>query len=306
MSETVGIIGLGNVGYFFGVNLEKAGKSIIVFDVDKTKSAALAGDNIKVAENAAEIAQKSDIILLSLPNPDIIKLVLVENDKVLDNAKQGSLIIDISTIDPETSTFIYHEAKQRGVNYLEAPMSGGQPDSAGVDGARNANVTFLTAGDKEAYERALPTLNILGHKAFYLGEIGRGNTLKLISNQLAGLYMAIAGEAFALGTAAGFDYETMLEVFKETDAKSYTMFNEFNQHLLSDDYDYGFPVDLQHKDHRLMQGVAQKLGVPLFFNSLSMEMYKMASAQGMGRKSHTIVIKAIAKMMGVTLPEVKK
>lgn len=301
MMENIGLIGTGNAGYCYLKNLIKAGKTVHAYDATPERRALAEEAGAQIADGVAGIAAAADVVVLSLPNPKAVRAVLLGEDGLLSHLPENGLIIDISTIDRATATEVDEAARARGVQYLEAPMSGGDPGGAGTFGAEAATITFLCGGEQEAYDRAQEVFEILGSHSFLLGPVGKGNELKLISNLLAGVYAAVAAEAFVLGKAAGFSYDTMFEVFAHTDAKSFTMLEEFKPHLLEGDYSYGFPVELQHKDHRLAGEMARELNVPLFFNTISMELYQTAMAHGLGRESHIAVVKQIADTANVKL-----
>ena len=297
-SEVVGVIGLGNVGHYYALNLLKATMEVVVRDCDSTKMQSLKAEGALPASSTAELASACDCVVLALPNPRIVQSEVYGEGGILKNARAGCLIIDISTIDPDTAVTLHSDCSRAGIRYLECPMSGGEPGGAGQEGARKGLVTFIVGGDKEVFEAAKPILNILGSYALFLGPAGTGNTVKLISNLIAGLNMAVMAEGFVLGAAAGISYEKLLEVFKHTDAKSYTMFEEFAPHLCANDYEGGFPVDLMHKDHRLVSELGRKYGVPLLFNQLALETYQIARAQGHGRKSHAVIVEVLATLAG--------
>lgn len=180
-------------------------------------------------------------------------------------------------------------------------MSGGEPGGAGQTGARKGLITFMVGGDEESFEKAKPVLDVLGAHSLLLGPAGTGNAVKLISNLIAGLNMAVMAEGFVLGAAMGISHETLLHVFKHTDAKSYTMFEEFAPHFGANDYEGGFPVDLMHKDHRLAGELGREYNVPLLFNQLALEVYQICRSKGYGRKSHAVVVEALADLAGVQL-----
>lgn len=297
----VGLVGLGNVGLQYAQHLLKASDVLTVYDKDADKMQPLIAIGATSSRCSREVAAASDTVVLALPSPQAVQTEMFGDAGILAAGREGCLIIDMSTIDPDTSTRLHTEAKAQGYNYLEAPMSGGEPGGAGQAGAQAGTVTFMVGGDRMSFERARPVLEVLGSHAIYLGPAGTGNTVKLISNLIAGLNMAAAAEGIMLGAAAGISHETLLQVFRHTDAKSYTMLEELAPHLRANDYEGGFPVDLMHKDHRLAAELGQKYGVPLLFNQLAREVYQVCCSQGYGRKSHSVVVEVLAKLAGVEL-----
>lgn len=301
MNSSIGQLGLGNAGYCYAKNLIKAGKTVIAYDPAPERIEAANKLGVVVAGSPSEIGERCDEIILSLPNPDTVGQALLGPTGLIAQCRENALIIDISTIDEGTALEIERQAKARNVGYLEAPMSGGEPGGAGTFGADAATITFMCGGDEVAFQRAQVILKLIGKHSFLLGPVGSGNKIKLISNLIAGINMAAMAEGFVLGKAAGFDFKTLFEVFKHTDAKSYTMFEEFLPHLESGDYSYGFPIELMHKDHRLAGEMARKLQVPLFLNQLVQELYQSAMVKGLGRESHAAIVKQLADISGVPL-----
>ena len=297
----IGVIGLGNVGLHYAQNLLAHAHQVMVWDQDISKMGKLEGSDATIASSTKDLVTHCNVVVLALPNPRAVENEIYGEMGILDNARDDLLIIDISTIDPQTAERLYADASKVGARYLECPMSGGEPGGAGQEGAKAGTITFMVGGDKDSFEQAKPVLENLGRHALYLGPAGAGNTVKLISNLIAGLNMAVMAEGFVLGAAAGISHEKLLKVFKHTDAKSYTMFEEFAPRLRACDYEGGFPVDLMHKDHRLASELGRKLGVPLLFNQLALEVYQIARSQGMGRQSHAVVVEALAAIAGVEL-----
>ncbi|UWQ93708.1 NAD(P)-dependent oxidoreductase (plasmid) [Rhodobacteraceae bacterium M382] len=299
--ERIGLIGLGNVGGFYARNLLKAFGALTVYDRDPAKCTALQSEGTTIAASSADLAAQTDIIVLALPNPQAVQQEIFAENGILAAANTGALVMDISTIDPETATKLYQSCDRAGYQYLECPMSGGEPGGAGHFGAQKGLITFMAGGDQAAFDRAVPVFDALGKHWMLLGPAGTGNAVKLISNLIAGLYMASMAEGFVLGAAMGISHETLLKVFRHTDAQSFTMFEEFAPHLSSNDYEEGFPVELMHKDHRLAGEMARKHNVPLYFNSLAMELYQTAMARGFGRKSHAAIVESMALAANVNL-----
>ncbi len=300
---SLGLIGLGSVGRHYVAHLLKANGRLLVFDLDAAWTRSAESEGATSAGSARELAAQVDVLVLSLPSPTAVQAVMLGSDGVLAGGRPGLLVADASTIDPETCKRLYAAARDHGIDYLECPISGGQPGGAGTEGARAANVTFMVGGDADAFERARPVLALLGQKLFYLGPAGSGSTVKLISNLMAGLHMLVAAEALTLGAAAGFAPETLVEVFRETDAKSYTFTDYLATRIARRDFEPGFAVDLMYKDHRLASELAQRLGVPLLLNEVALQVNQMLRAQGLGRKDHAEVLNFWGRLAGLDVFE---
>jgi 3-hydroxyisobutyrate dehydrogenase-like beta-hydroxyacid dehydrogenase len=299
LKKSLGLIGLGSVGHLYVEHLLEGSGELVVYDVDAARARAAEREGVTVAASAALLAARVDVVVLSLPSPEAVEQVVLGPGGVLEGARRGALILDASTIDPRTSRRAYRAAKERGVDYLDAPISGGQPGGAGTDGARAANITFMVGGDAAAFERARPVMALLGRHVFHLGPSGAGSTVKLISNLMAGLHNLVASEALVLGAAAGFKPETLLEVFAQTDAKSFTLTDYLAPRIRRRDFEPGFSVDLMYKDHRLVGDLAKSLNVPLLLNEVALQVNQMLRAQGLGGKDHTETLNFWASLSGV-------
>ena len=300
--ESIGIVGLGNVGSYFAARLLRASRNLFVRDLDADKMDPLVESGAMAAGSSRVLAEVCDAVVLSLPDSEAVEVEVLGPGGVLAAGRGDCLIIDTSTIHPDTSRRLHAAAASRGFQYVEAPMSGGEPGGAGQAGARAGNVTFLVGGNSHAYEDARPVLDRLGRHVIHVGPIGAGNTVKLISNLIAGLNMAVIAEGIVLGAAAGISHEILLKAFRHTDAKSYTMFEEFAPHFCCGDYKGGFAVDLMHKDHRLARDLGLQYRVPLPFNQLALKVYQMCQDSGLGRESHAVVVELLAEQAGVRLP----
>ena len=299
----IGVIGVGHVGIHYARHLVEAGARVPVYDTDPDNLSSAEKLGAHPKSSCREVAQSADIILLAVPDPKAVRAVLEGEDGVFAGAANGSLIIDASTGDPETVRAMYRSAKEKGIDYVEAPISGGEPGGAGTDGATAGNITFMVGGDDEAYQRALPVLETLGSHVLHLGPSGSGSIVKLLSNHVAGLVNLVVAETFTLGAAAGFGFETLLEVFAHTDANTYMMSDYIAPRLRRRDFEPGFSVDLMYKDHRLAGDLARSLDVPMFFNSHALESYQVLRARGLGHKDVTEIFPAFAETVGVTIDE---
>ena len=282
--ERVGLIGLGAIGSIYAGHLVAARGALAVYDLDADKVAAATAAGATAYDNCGALAAAADLIVLALSDPAAVADVLEGEDGVLSGARPGALVVDLSTIDPPSCRRFHAAARERGVGYLEAPVSGGEPGGAGTEGARAANVSFLAGGEAADFELAKPVLSVLGKRFFHLGPAGAGATVKLVSNHIAGLNNLVCAEAFALAAAAGVAPETLFEVFDGTDAKSFWMTHYFAPRVRARDFEPGFSIDLQHKDHRLAGELGRALEVPLPLNDLALELYQAMRAAGLGGK----------------------
>ena len=295
----IGLVGLGVIGQIYAANLVRAFGPVSVYDSDKERLRTAVKLGAVASGGGVELAEASEVIILALPNPEAVRAAMVGEDGLLEGTRPGTVIVDLSTIDPTTAVDMHARAKERGVDYLDSPISGGQPGGAGTDGARAANVTFMVSGDRDAFKRAKPVMKALGEKFFFLGEAGMGTKVKLLSNFVSGMVNLISAEAFALGAATGIDPKTLMDVFDETDADCYFMQNYVRPRIERGDFEPGFSVDLQYKDLRLTSEWAREEGIPVPINDLGVQLYQMARAAGLGHKDLVESVNYWARVSGV-------
>jgi 3-hydroxyisobutyrate dehydrogenase-like beta-hydroxyacid dehydrogenase len=282
-SPSVGLLGLGALGEIFCGHLARAFPGLRAFDLEADKVArAVAHHGAVATASARELARGCDVVVVSLPSPAAVQAALTGADGLLEDARDGAVVLDTSTISPQASRAMHAAAAERGVDYLDAPVSGGEPFQTGVDGARAATMTFMVGGDAGAFERARGVMDVLGSFWFLLGPPGAGSTVKLISNLCSGIHALVAAEAFTLGAACGFAPERLLEVFEHTDAKSFFMTDYVAPRVASGDVAPGFTVELQLKDHRLAAELGHEQRVPLPFNALAIDAWERLRAQDRG------------------------
>jgi 3-hydroxyisobutyrate dehydrogenase-like beta-hydroxyacid dehydrogenase len=285
-----GQVGLGTVGRIFAGHLVAAADELYVYDLDPGACEIARAMGGRVVSSPAAVGDASDLVLVSLPDPPAAESALLGPGGLVAEGRPGIVVVDTSTVDPGTSRRVAAAAGARGIGYLDAPISGGEPMSGGVDGARRANVTFMVGGEATDLERARPLMDVLGAHVHHVGPAGAGTVVKLISNLCSGLYALVAAEAFAIGEAAGFTVEQLTAVFRDTDAKSFFMTDYLVPRLLADDLDPGFAVALQLKDHRLASELAGSLGVEAPLNDLAVVAYQRMCDAGLARRDVTAAI----------------
>ncbi|MEP7201677.1 MAG: NAD(P)-dependent oxidoreductase [Ilumatobacteraceae bacterium] len=285
--DQVAVLGVGTLGAIFAERLLVACAYLTVFDVDQRRIASLVGRGALAATSVSDLAHDADVVLVSLPNPVTTRQAVLGPSGLLAECRPGTLVVDTSTIDPTTAQEVARQAANHGVDYVEAPLSGGDEEGSGVYAARAGAATFICGGSESAVERARPLLEALGRHVLHVGAAGSGAAAKLVSNHMAGLHNLVASEALAVGRAAGLSLETMLSVLRHTDAQSYWLFNYLAPRILRGDFDNGFSIDLQHKDHRLFGEMATGHGVVTPLNDLALQLYDAMRADGLGRKDLT-------------------
>jgi 3-hydroxyisobutyrate dehydrogenase-like beta-hydroxyacid dehydrogenase len=286
----IGLLGLGAIGQHYRDHLLQAFGALTVFDRDAAAMDRARARGAQAAESAAALGAACDVVVVSLPNPAAVRDALAGSDGLLEGVRPGAVILDSSTISPETNRAMDALARERNAHYLDAPVSGAEPMQGGEDGARAGTLTFMVGGDDAAYDRAGPVMDALGAHRFHLGPAGSGSTVKLISNLCSGIYVQVVAEAFALGAACGFDVERLVEVFQLTDAKCYMMTDYVLPRLRRGALGPGFTVELQLKDHRLAADLGQEHGVALPMNAAATELWELMQAHGEGGRDITAAV----------------
>ena len=206
--ETVGFIGLGNMGGGMSANIQRAGYPMVVYDLREEAAKPLLEGGARLANSPAEVASLCDITLTSLPGPKEVESVSTGPEGVLEGMKPGGIYIDLSTSRPTLIREIEPRFRQKGCHVLDAPVSGGK------SGAASGNLAVMVGGEREIFDRVKPILDSFGDKVFYAGSIGAGSVAKLVHNMIGhGVRQAIA-EGLTLGVKAGVEAEALWECIR--------------------------------------------------------------------------------------------
>ena len=266
----VGLIGLGLMGRPMGMNLLKAGHKLTVWNRTPGRANELVAAGAVLAKTPYEAAEASEFLLTIVSDPPALESVLWgqegKNDGALAGLRAGSIYVDSSTISPSLVRRIAAACRQRGVAFLDAPVTGGDW------GAREGNLVFMIGGDDEALREAEPILGVMGKKWFHLGPSGAGQTMKLAMNAILALEVAAMAEALALVTRAGLRGEQLVEVMQASMARSGVL-DVKSPLMLKGDYKPSFPLRLMHKDLGLALDLANQLGVSLPATAAAREVY---------------------------------
>lgn len=290
----IAFIGLGIMGKPMVRNLVKAGFTPIVYDVVDKNMDIMRQEGIQTAESSKEAAQNSDFIITMLPNSPHVKEAVLGKNGVLEGAKEGSLLIDMSSIAPLVSQEISKECLKKGIKMLDAPVSGGEPKA--IDGS----LSIMVGGEKEDFERGYQILKAMGASVVHCGKIGAGNMTKLANQIIVALNIAAVSEAFMLSTKAGVDPEKVFEAIKGGLAGS-TVMNAKIPMMLEGNYKPGFKVDLHIKDLNNALETGHEIGVPLFMTASVMEILQKLHADGNGQEDHSAIAKYYENLTGISL-----
>lgn len=281
--KTVGFIGLGLMGSGMVRNLIKAGFTVTGYDIMKEKAEALVSDGVIVANTIAECASGKDAVISIVGYPKDVEAVYFGPDGVLENAAPGTLVIDMSTGSPATAMRIAEDAKKRGMDALDAPVSGG------TAGAANGTLAIMVGGDESAFERAMPLFDAMGGNIKLQGPAGSGQHVKM-ANQIAAVG-SLAGvcEAIAYIRAAGLDPELMINTISTGAAGSKQM-DIMSPKILAGDDTPIFQLKHMLKDLNIVMDESERLGRDLPVTNLVWEAYKLLESKGMGDSgSHTLI-----------------
>jgi 2-hydroxymethylglutarate dehydrogenase len=289
----VGFIGLGVMGGRMAKNIIKGGFELKVYDVVESSVKEFIELGVKVGTSPADVASECEVIMTSLPNSNIVYSVVTGENGILQGAKPGSIMVDFSSITPRAIQQIHKEAIKKGVEVIDAPVSGGST------GAKNGTLTIMVGGKKEVLEKARPLLNCVGKTIYHVGDVGAGDTVKLVNNLLLGANMTAAAEALVLGVKAGIKPDVLFDVISKSSGNSYALKAKYPNFISTGNFDPGFMVDLQYKDLQLAVETAKDLGLPLIIGNISQQLYEIARAEGLGKEDISSVIKLYEKWAGI-------
>ena len=293
----VGFIGIGVMGRPMTLNLLKAKHHVTIYARHPEKPAIqeVINSGAKLAPSPRSVAMASDIVITMLPNSPQVEEVVAGPQGLLEGARKGLIIVDMSTIAPAVSRKLAQEASIRGVHLLDAPVSGGS------QGAINGTLTIMVGGEREFFEQARPVLEAMGKKEniFHVGHNGAGEIIKLVNQVLCGAITAAVAESFVLGVKAGADVDTMAKIIGASTGANWQLANQFPLRAFNGSFQPGFMTDLLHKDLGLALDLAAENTVPAAMIALTRQMYEMARAEGYGRDDYTSLLKVLEHMAGV-------
>jgi 2-hydroxy-3-oxopropionate reductase len=292
----IGFIGLGIMGKPMAKNLLKAGYPLVVYDVNPAPVKELAAAGVEAASSAKEVAQKTDVVITMLPNSPHVKAAVIGPNGVLEGAKPGMIIVDMSSIAPLAAKEVAAKAAEKGVEMLDAPVSGGEPKA--IDGT----LSIMVGGKKEIFEKCQDFLSKMGTSVVLCGNIGAGNTTKLANQIIVALNIAAMSEALVLGAKAGVNPETIFMAIRGGLAGSAVLEAKAPM-VLSGNFKPGFRIELHIKDLANAIDTAHELGVPLPLTSQVMEIMQALKVDGKAGNDHSSIVQFYEKLAKI---EVRK
>ena len=289
-----GFIGVGRMGANMARRLLDGGFSLTVYDASPRAVDELAAHGAQRATSAAEAANCAETLFLSLPTPDIVHAVALGEGGIAEGSRVRH-IFDCSTIGPEMATTVAAGLAERGIAYLDAPVSGG------VGGAQKGTLAVMVSGPREIYERTRPALERFG-SVFHVGtEPGQGQVMKLANNLLSAAALVLSSEAIALGVKAGLDAAQMVDVINAGTGRNSATQDKFPRSVLPRTFDFGFATGLCYKDLKLCVQAAENLGVPMIAGSAVLQMFGVTQARFGADSDFTSIARVVEEWAGVEI-----
>ncbi len=292
----VGFIGLGIMGKPMSRNLIKAGHQVVVYDIVPESVAAMAAAGASAGKSAKDVAARSDITITMVPDGPEVEAAILGPEGALEGAKPGAIIVDMSSISPLVAQKVGAACTAKGIEFLDAPVSGGEPKA--IDGT----LAIMVGGKQGVFDKVLPLFQAMGSSATLTGPIGAGNVTKLANQMMVAVNIAAMGEALVLATKAGLDPEVVFNAVKGGLAGS-TVLNAKAPMVIARNFTPGFRIRLHQKDLRNALLVAESMKVSLPFTSLAQQVLMSLMNSGRGELDHSAIATFVEDMAKV---EVKK
>jgi 3-hydroxyisobutyrate dehydrogenase len=285
----VGFIGLGNMGGRMTSCLVRAGVEVVGFD---TRSDRAAGVGARPAASPREVTESADVVLMSLPDSSVVEAVVTGDDGVLAGCRNGQVVVDLSTAAPASTRSLHEALGERGVEYLDAGISGG---AAAAD---KGQLTLMVGGSETALAAVRPTLDAFAAKVFHVGDSGAGHAAKLLNNFLNAVALASTAEVMVAARKAGLDLHTILDVFNASSGVNFATMNRF-PHIIEGDYlEGGLTNTLMMKDVMLYADYVSQLGVASLNAAGPLASFGLARSLGYADRISNTVVDAIGDISG--------
>lgn len=290
----LGFIGLGIMGKPMAKNLIKAGYKLVVSDLNKDSVEELAILGAEAGTSSADVASKCEVVITMLPNSPHVRAVALGEGGIIEGAKPGTVVIDMSSIAPLASREIYKELGTKGIELLDAPVSGGEPKA--IDGT----LSVMVGGKKEVFDKHYDLMKAMAGSVVYVGEIGAGNIAKLCNQAVVAINIAAVSEALILAKKAGVDPDLVYQAIRGGLAGS-TVMDAKAPMMMDRNFNPGFKIDLHIKDLKNVLETSHDIGVPLPITAQLMEMMQAIKLDGCGVEDHASIVKYYEKMANIEI-----
>jgi len=287
----IGFIGLGVMGRPMAEHLVRAGHEVTVHNRSQDPVRALVSAGAKAAATAADVAAGAEVVITMVPDSPDVEAVVLGDGGVLSAARQGLLLIDMSTIRPDTARLVGEAAQARGVRFLDAPVSGGEV------GAVEATLSIMVGGDADDFEAALPILESLGKTIVHVGPVGSGQTVKAANQLIVAGIIELVSEAIVLLEAHDVDMQPAIKVLAGGLAGNQILERKATG-MLARRFDPGFRIDLHHKDMQIIQAAARDTGVAIPVTALVAQMLVALRSLDRGSLDHSAILTLIEDLSG--------
>ncbi len=287
----LGFIGLGNMGSRIAHRLLDHGYQLTVYDIDAAKAHAIVAKGGVLAKNIPELAQSADLVLSCLTNDEAAESVYTDPEGMFAVARPGTVVLEMSTISPETSRELHRLGARRGIEVMDVAISGSTP------AAEQGTLTLLAGGNRELFRAAKPIFQAIAKQSFLIGDPGSGTTMKLVVNSLLGAGMQAIAEAVVLGEKAGLDRDRLLEVLAKTAVVAPAHVGKLAR-IAANDYGPQFPLRLMHKDFQLILEAAaqEKVAMPTTEAAFRVNSDELARS---GEEDFSAVVRRMEEVSGV-------
>jgi len=286
----LGFIGLGRMGKPMARNLIKAGHAVTLFNRTQSVMDDLVAEGGRTAASPAEVARNARVVFTCLSTPDVVESIVRQ---ALEGAQPGDIFVDHSTIGVRDARRIAAICAEKGVQFIDAPVSGGPW------GAQAGTLTIMCGGDRAAFDAVLPYLQAEGKAIHHLGPVGAGSVAKLCNNLLVGSHTAAMAEAFVLGTKAGVDPKALYEIISGASGHSAQIERNIPKFVFPGNFEAAFATDLLHKDVALAVELAKDEHVRLLLGSMTQQLLEEARAAGYGAMDYSALIRPLEDLTGV-------
>ena len=282
----IGFIGLGNVGRKLADSLLCNGFDLMVRDLDESLSESFASKGAKVAKSPKELTQKTDLVITCLPSPTVCSKVMESEEGVIDGLSKNKIWLEMSTTDESEVKRIGELVKSKGAIPLDGPVSGG------CHRAATGNISIFVGGKREAFEKILPALTIMGKKILHTGDLGSASILKVVTNYLASVHLVAVGEALTIAKKANMDLKTTYEAIKISSGNSFVHETE-SQVILNGSYNINFTMDLVVKDMSLFNNLSKKSAVQLEISPIVLNIFREGKKKYGPRAWSSMIVKRL-------------